>query len=269
MSELADYLAFAHQLADAAAAQSLPLFRNLPQVENKLTGGGFDPVTQADRAAEAAMRAQIEIYYPNHGILGEEFAEKPRRGNEKMQWVLDPIDGTRAFITGLPTWGTLIALNDGAAVQIGLMHQPFIGEAFYACAGGTAQWRRGGSGSGGEKRLKTRACKNLGDAVLATTSPAYFENSPQAKIWQRLAAQARLTRYGGDCYNYALLADGQLDIVVEQGLRAFDIQALIPIIECAGGIVTDWQGKSAINGGQIVACGDPARHAELLDRLNP
>ena len=269
MSELADYLAFAHQLADAAAAQSLPLFRNLPQVENKLTGGGFDPVTQADRAAEAAMRAQIESHYPNHGILGEEFDEKPRIGKEKMQWVLDPIDGTRAFITGLPTWGTLIALNDGAAVQIGLMHQPFIGEAFYACAGGVAQWRRDGSGSGGEKQLKTRPCKKLDDAVLATTSPAYFENSPQAKIWQRLAAQTRLTRYGGDCYNYALLADGQLDIVVEQGLRAFDIQALIPIIECAGGIVTDWQGNSAINGGQIVACGDPARHTELLDRLNP
>ena len=262
-----ELLAFAHQLADAAARATLPLFRNLSHVDNKLQDG-FDPVTEADRAAEQAMRRLIEAHYPDHGISGEEFADKPpeddqAKNGDSWQWVLDPIDGTRAFMCGMPSWGTLIGLNCNDAPVLGMMDQPFTGERYFA--GDGAAWLRHG---GTEQPLAVRACANLAGAVLATTTPDLFTGTPAEANWQAVAAAAKLTRYGGDCYNYALVALGQLDAVVEQSLKNVDIQPLVPIVEAAGGIITDWQGGPAHHGGTAVACGDRALHAELLEMLN-
>ncbi len=258
--QLKHLLAFAHQLADAAAAVTLPLFRNLPDVTNKLSDG-FDPVTAADRDAEAAIRALIDTHYPQHAILGEEHGEKAGGPN---QWVLDPIDGTRAFISGIPSWGTLIAMNDGAAVTLGMMDQPFTKERYYASHGHGAYLRHDNAVT----QISTRACASLDDAVLATTTPVLFDNTPQEAVWKRLAETVKLTRYGGDCYNYALLAAGHIDLVVEQTLQPYDIQALIPIVEEAGGILTDWQGNSAMHGGQAIAAGDKAVHEAAMEILN-
>jgi histidinol phosphatase-like enzyme (inositol monophosphatase family) len=247
-------------LADAAARVTLPLFRNLPTVENKLTEG-FDPVTQADRGAEAAMRDMIITHYPDHAITGEEFDAKA--GNT-FEWVLDPIDGTRAFVSGIPSWGTLIGLNHDGAPVLSLMDQPFTGERFSATQGQGAQFHHDGQA----QKMAVRRCADVTDAVLATTSPDMFTGTPGEQHWQAVSGAVKLTRYGGDCYNYALLAMGQLDIVMEQGLKNVDIQPLIALIEEAGGVITDWQGGPAQHGGTALACGDRALHAQLLERLN-
>ncbi len=251
---------FAAQLADAASRETLPLFRNLAAVDNKLTDG-FDPVTEADRAAEAAMRKLIEAHYPDHAISGEEFDDK---AGGALEWVLDPIDGTRAFMSGIPTWGTLIGLNHKDTPVLSIMEQPFTGERYHAVQGGGSFLTHGGQ----TKTIKARDCDSLEDAVLATTTPEMFADTPAEAKWHALATTAKLTRYGGDCYNYALLALGQIDAVVEQGLKNVDIQPLITLIEEAGGIVTDWQGGPAHQGGTAVACGDAQLHAALLDKLN-
>lgn len=253
-------LAFAHDLADAAARVTLPLFRNLPDIDNKATDG-FDPVTQADRNAEAAIRNLLETHYPSHAICGEEFGTKD---GDDFEWVLDPIDGTRAFISGIPTWGTLIAANDKSKVRLGIMDQPFTGERYFA-AGGLGAFLRF---DGADKKLSCRACNTLDEAILATTSPQLFDKTPQQDVWNTLSDAVQLTRYGGDCYNYALLAGGHIDLVVEQVLQPYDIQALIPIVEEAGGIVTDWQGGDAMKGGQIIAAGDARLHKAAMDILN-
>ncbi len=255
-----ELLSFAHQLADAAARATLPLFRNLEIVENKLTDG-FDPVTKADRDAEAAIRALIETHYPDHAITGEEYDAKA--GNE-YEWVIDPIDGTRAFMSGMPSWGTLIGLNKNDTPILGMMDQPFTGERYFAAEGEGAVLRLNGQ----EQRLAPRNCARLSDAVIATTTPDLFIGSPAETNWLQIAKTAKLTRYGGDCYNYGLVALGQIDAVVEQGLKNVDIQALVPIIEQAGGVITDWQGGPAHHGGTAVACGDRALHSEILDVLN-
>jgi len=257
--KLTDLMAFAHQLADAAARASLPLFRNLETVDNKLTDG-FDPVTAADRDAESAIRALIENHYPSHAILGEEFGSK---AGDAFQWIIDPIDGTRAFMSGMPTWGTLIGLNFEGAPILGLMDQPFTQERFFAAQGQGAHLRHKDT----QSQMSTRTCAALETAVLATTSPDLFANNPGAAAWARVFPQAQLTRYGGDCYNYALLALGQVDIVMEQELKPVDIQPLIKIVEEAGGILTDWQGGPAHDGGTAIACGDKTLHAQLLDIL--
>jgi histidinol phosphatase-like enzyme (inositol monophosphatase family) len=255
-----ELLSFAHQLADAAARVTLPLFRNVPNVDNKMDGG-FDPVTEADRNAEAAIRGLIETHYPAHGICGEEFGIKQ---GDDWQWVLDPIDGTRAFIAGIPSWGTLIALNNGDAMKLGIMDQPFTGERYFAAAGEGAFLRHDGQ----DTKLKCRACDGLDSAILMTTSPTQFVGTAQETVWHILSETAQLTRYGGDCYNYALLAGGHIDLVVEQVLQPYDIQALIPIVEEAGGIITDWQGGTAMHGGQVIAAGDKAVHQAVMDILN-
>ena len=259
-TSLTAMLRFAHQLADAAAQVTLPLFRNLESVDNKLTDG-FDPVTEADRQAEAAMRTLIEAHYPDHGISGEEYDDKP---GDAYEWVLDPIDGTRAFISGMPSWGTLIGLNHKGAPVLGMMDQPFTGERFFAAQGSGAHLALRETQFG----LTTRPCTGLSDAVLATTTPELFTDTPAEAAWDTLSKTAKLTRYGGDCYNYALVAAGQIDAVVEQGLKNVDIQPLITVVEEAGGVVTDWQGGPAHNGGTAVACGDRALHAALLEKLN-
>ena len=252
------FLAFAHEIADAAAAISLPLFRQPTMIDNKQTSG-FDPVTQADRDSELAMRQMIEDKFQSHAILGEEWGAK---AGDNFQWVLDPIDGTRAFISGLPTWGALIALNEKGVPKIGIMDQPFTGERFYAIDGGGAFLRHHQD----LYKLSTRACPSLSQAIISTTSVEHLADAALSK-WQKIAAQAKLARYGGDCYGYAMLAAGHIDAVMESGLQAYDIQALIPIVEEAGGIVSNWQGGDAANGGDVLACGDRALHAEILALL--
>ena len=260
MEDLTPLVNFAQSLADIAAEASLPLFKAQTLVDNKLTEG-FDPVTQADRAAEQAMRSAIEQHYPEHSILGEEFGAKQAGA---YQWVLDPIDGTRAFITGMPIWGTLISLNRAGEPLLGVFDQPFTGERMTGVKGQPTKYERNGS----EHPTSTRPCVNLADAILATTDPRFFENAPGEQQMLHILKTAKLMRYGGDCYNYAMLACGHIDAVIEQGLQAYDIQALIPIIEGAGGMITNWTGGSAASGGQVLACGSADLHAQLLDLLS-
>lgn len=252
---------FAGRLADAARAVILPYFRTVMPVDDKadLWGGakGYDPVTEADRGAEAAIRALIEAEYPDHGILGEEYGEK--KGESPLTWVLDPIDGTRAFITGLPIWGTLIALNDGDQPVIGIMDQAFTGERYVGNAAGAFL---------GARPLAVRPCPDLAHARLMTTSPHLFRTAESLAAFQRVAGKAQLVRYGGDCYAYAMVASGHVDAVIETNLEPYDIQALIPIVRGAGGQVTSWTGGDAQNGGSVVATGDRRLHDQILALLN-
>lgn len=253
--QITEYRAFAEQLADAAAAAIQPYFRASLEVEDK-GGRLYDPVTVADKAAEQAMRALIQARYPQHGILGEE--EGVAAGSSPLTWVLDPIDGTRAFITGLPLWGTLIALNDGERPVVGVMNQPFTGERFIGTPEGA--WAK-------DAPLKTRACAELSAATLMCTTPDMFDTPARKAAFEAVAGQARLMRYGGDCYAYCMLASGFVDVIVEASLQPYDVQALMPIIEGAGGVMTAWDGGSAQQGGAVVACGDPALHAKVLEML--
>ncbi len=253
--QLAEYQAFAEQLADAAATAIAPHFRAPLAVEDK-GGRLYDPVTAADKAAERAMRELILARYPEHGILGEE--EDAVIGSSALTWVLDPIDGTRAFITGLPLWGTLIALNDGQRPLLGVMNQPFTGERYVGTPAGA--WRNGAP-------LKTRACASLSSARLMCTTPDMFDTPARRQAFDAVAAQAQLLRFGGDCYAYCMLASGFVDAIVEASLQPYDIQALMPIVEGAGGVVTAWDGGSAQNGGAVIACGDPQLHAQLVELL--
>jgi myo-inositol-1(or 4)-monophosphatase len=254
-------LDFAHALADMSARAILPHFRrakSVENVENKAAAGAFDPVTAADRAAERAVRKAVRARFPDHGLVGEEFGDIP--GNGPYRWIVDPIDGTRAFITGSPLWGTLIGLMQGPRPVLGLMNQPFTAERFWS-DGRAARWR---GPNGKARRIATRACARLADAVLTTTHPDMFAAAADAKAFAELKARARMTRYGGDCYGYCLLAAGSIDLIVETGLKPFDIAPLVPIIEAAGGIVTAWDGGPAAGGGRIVAAGDRRLHQEAL-----
>lgn len=261
-NQISELATFAGELADLSGRAILPHFRERIAVHNKHGDGGFDPVTEADREAEAVIRAEIARRYPSHGIMGEEHGHV--RGASPLTWVLDPIDGTRAFMCGMAQWGTLIALNDGARPIVGVLDQPYTSERWLA-ANGEAVFR---DGRGRLSRLRTRACGSLNDAVLSTTSPVGYFDERETKVFWQLADQARLTRFGGDCYAYGLLAMGFIDVIVESALKAWDIQALIPIIENAGGIVTTWNGKPAMDGGQIVACGDATLHAAVIEVLS-
>lgn len=249
---------FLDQLADAASDSIMPHFRARGAVENK-GAHRFDPVTAADREAEAAMRKLINVHYPHHGVIGEEFG--PERPDADHVWVLDPIDGTRSFIMGMPVWGTLIGLLHRGKPVLGMMAQPFTGERF--AGDGHSAWY---SGPGGPRAVKSRPCGALSKAALFTTTPFLFVGA-ERDAYDRVEGSVRLARYGSDCYGYAMVADGHADVVVESGLQNFDIVALIPIVEGAGGRVTDWQGHSAAKGGQVVATGDPALHDLVLERL--
>jgi myo-inositol-1(or 4)-monophosphatase len=255
-SNLQVFSAFAAELADAAGKAILPYFRTRMQVEDK-GGQRFDPVTLADRAAERAMREMIGRRFPEHGIHGEEEGRAP--GSSPLTWVLDPIDGTRAFITGLPQWGTLIALNDGEHPRIGIMNQPFTGERFLGMPSGS--WLNG-------KPIQVSPCPSLGQARISCTSPQIFTEPKQLEAFNRVADRVRLVRYGGDCYAYCMVACGHIDAVIEAGLKPYDIQALMPIIASAGGIVTTWDGGDPQHGGTIVACGDKRLHVEILRCLD-
>lgn len=256
-----DDLSLLHRLADVASEAILPYFRRLPGVENK-AAEGFDPVTVADRDAERAMRALLASECPDDAVVGEEFDIVV--GSSGRTWILDPIDGTRGFIAGLPTWGILIARADDAdGPTIGMMCQPFIGERFVAMPGDAAL-ERGGARS----PLATRRCADLSDAVLATTGPQHLRRDALPRF-DALAERCRMVRYGTDCYAYAMLAAGQIDIVVETGLKSVDIAPFVPLIEHAGGSLTDWRGDRIgptvphSFAGDVVAVGDPT----LLDRV--
>jgi len=252
------YLALAHSLADRAGAVILPHFRTGGAVDHK-GGDDFDPVTAADRDAEAAIRQALAEAYPSHGIVGEEFGTSP--GTSDYCWIIDPIDGTRAFILGQPLWGTLIGLTAAGAPLLGLMDQPFTRERFWS-GEREAFFRHDGE----TRPMQVRACPSLADAALASTTPDMFEGR-DAERFERLSRAVRLRRFGGDCYNYCLLALGHIDLVVEAGLKPFDILPLIPIIERAGGMVTTWDGGDPRDGGRILAAGDRSLHAAAVEML--
>lgn len=251
-------LTCAHALADASSSVIRPHFRKSLTVNDKGGKAGFDPVTIADRAAERAIIRHLAAAFPDHGIIGEEYGSVGV--DAQYRWVIDPIDGTRAFIMGLPTWGTLIGLMDGSDLILGLMDQPFTGERYWS--GTKAAHLR--TADGKTKRIKTRACPELTSAIFSTTHPDLFETPAEQSVLAALKSRARMTRFGGDCYAYCLLASGFIDVIVEPGLKPYDIAALVPIIERAGGKITTWDGGSPNSGGDIVACGDPTLHGRVL-----
>lgn len=250
----ATYAAFACALADAARAVTVPAALAGGEVENKDSEGAFDPVTDADRDAERAMRALIERHYPDHGISGEEYGPKP--GTGRCRWSLDPIDGTRAFICGLPGWTTLIALVVEGAPLLGLIDAPMVDERYL---GFGAEARL--IGRGDERKLTASPCRMLAEARLATTDPYLFEGA-EAEAFDRLRQSARVTRFGFDAYAYARLAAGSLDLVAETGLHPHDYHALVPLIRSAGGVVGNWRGGSDLGDGDLIA----AATAELFEQ---
>ncbi|MCI0601077.1 MAG: histidinol-phosphatase [Beijerinckiaceae bacterium] len=259
-----DFAAFVEKLADVAAETILPFFRTALHAEDKNAGGMFDPVTEADRAAEAAMRHLIQATFPHHGIIGEEFGQV--QSQAEYVWVLDPIDGTKGFIAGMPVWGSLIGLLHNGEPVYGMMVQPFTRERFSGDGRG-AVWRGPGWGSEAlERKLATRRCPGLAQATLMTTSPLLY-SSGKLEAFRRVEAKVRLSRYGGDCYAFVMLAAGHVDCVIEPDLKSYDIVALVPIIEGAGGIVTCWDGGSPAKGGDVIASGNAHIHDETLRLL--
>jgi myo-inositol-1(or 4)-monophosphatase len=255
-----DFAAFVDELAAVSGETIRPFFRSALSVENKSRSGGFDPVTAADRAAETAMRALIKKTFPAHGIIGEEFPDE--HPDAEYVWILDPIDGTKSFICGMPMWGTLIALTRRGEPIYGMMHQPFTHEHFSGDGAG-ARYR----GPAGDRALQTRACAALADAIMLTTSPLLM-NEADRRCFRRVEQAVRLSRYGGDCYAYCVLAAGHVDLIIETELKPHDVLALIPIIEGAGGIMTTWDNGPAHHGGRIVAAGDRRVHAQAMALLN-
>lgn len=251
---------FMQRIAAAAARETLPRFRMAGLVSDNKHAAGFDPVTEADREAEQVIRALIREAFPGHGIVGEEFGVE--NGDSRHVWVIDPIDGTRSFISGVPLWGTLVGLTEDGDAVAGMMSQPFTGELFFS--DGEGAWYEG---PGGARRLAVRPTRSLSEATLCTTTPALFADGKRT-VYDRLEGEVRLARYGTDCYAYAMLAAGNIDLVVETALQPYDIVALVPIIERAGGIVTTWDGGPAEKAGDIVAAATPELHRAALDLLN-
>jgi len=252
---------FLIELNRASAAAIAPLFRADHGLEDKGHPGWFDPVTAADKGAEAAIRKLISEHYPEHGVIGEEYGED--RPDAEFVWVLDPVDGTRAFIAGLPVWTTLIGLRHQGVPVLGSIGQPYIGELFIGHAGGSRLLSRGES-----RPLRVRACPRLTDAIIATTDPDGCFKGAELGAWTQVRAAARLARLGCDAYAYAMVALGALDMVIEAGLKCWDIESAIPLIQGAGGLVTDWRGQPVgQQGGQVVIAGDRACLDEALVAL--
>ena len=250
----------ARETADAARGPTLAHFRARGlAVDNKLDDG-WDPVTEADRQAELAMREVIERRRPDDGILGEEFER--REGSTGLVWVLDPIDGTRSYVSGSPVWGTLVAVADESGPFYGIVDQPYIGERFEG-GFGKASFRRAGGGG----RISVSGTSSLGDAILFTTLPE-IGTEAEHRAFRRVANQAKLVRYGLDCYAYALLAAGHIDLVIEAGLNPYDVNAPIALIESAGGCATSWDGGPAHAGGTLVAAATTELHAAALEALS-
>ncbi|WP_265499804.1 histidinol-phosphatase [Paracoccus beibuensis] len=259
MQDAAQIIRTAHDMADAARAAILPLFRSADLVADNKRPADFDPVTQADRAAETAMRDVLARQRPDDAILGEEFGRST--GTTGLTWILDPIDGTRAFLCGAPSWGVLIGLSDGQGVRYGMIDQPYTGERFEGGLGRALL-----SGPRGTRDLRVRGHVALDHAILMTTFPEVGDATEHA-AFRRVADRVRLTRYGLDCYAYALLALGQIDLVIEAGLQPYDIAGPLAVVEAAGGVVTDWQGGPAAEGGQVIAAASARLHREALALL--
>jgi len=254
-----DFSAFLNELASVSGETILPFFRTALSVTDK-GNGQFDPVTAADHAAETAMRSLIRRTFPEHGVVGEEFGTD--RGDAEYVWVLDPIDGTKSFMAGMPNWGTLVALTRFGEPVFGMMNQPFIGERFSG-DGMSAHYQ----GPAGKRDLRVRSCATLAEAVLFTTSPLLM-NDADRKSFGKVEAGVRLSRYGGDCYAYCMLAAGHVDLVIETRLKPYDVIPLVPIITGAGGVITTWENGPPLTGGRIVAAGDKRTHAAALELLN-
>ncbi len=263
-AQIADLEDFAVTLARSAGEVILPLFRADHGLADKgaLTGRAFDPVTEADKGAEAAIRKAIAARFPDHGVIGEEYGED--RPDAEFVWVLDPIDGTRAFISGLPLWTTLIGLRHRGTPVVGVIAQPFTGEYFVGSAQGARLLTDAGA-----RVLRTRPCADLAQALTATTDPHLFTGREQ-EAYQRFHAAARLVRYGADAYAYALVAMGKLDVVVERGLKSWDVEAAVPLLAGAGGLVADWRGAPiGRSGGQMLIVGDAALLPAVTALLEP
>jgi myo-inositol-1(or 4)-monophosphatase len=258
--EIETLAAFANELADTAALQTMALFRSGLEAHDKGKKPNFDPVTAADRGAERAIRDHIAARYPDHTVCGEEFDD--RIGTSPYKWLLDPIDGTKAFIVGIPVWATLIGLLRDGVPLLGVMDQPFVRERFTGTPFGTVA-----DGPLGRRTLRTRTVPALSSAILASADPYNFTSAEDAERFHALRAKVRLTRFGGDAYFYCLLAAGQIDIVIDPGLDDYDVAALVPIIENAGGMITTWTGESPLKGGNIVATANATLHQTVLDVL--
>jgi len=260
-ASLAALVEFAARTAAEAGGEILKYFRRSIEVANKAGPGGFDPVTQADRAAEELIRARIRERFPEHGLLGEEWgvdgADRP------LTWIIDPIDGTRAFVLGQLHWGTLLGLTENGVSRIGVMHQPYVRETFV------------GSRLGAELRtaharhaLRARRGARLADTVVCATDPLLFARPEERAAFDRVARAARAVRYGGDCYTPCLVAAGHADLVIESQMKPWDILPLIPIVEAAGGVVSDWSGAPPTGTCQVVIASDRDLHREVLEVLH-
>ncbi len=260
MAQISKLIPFIHHLADISAEAIMPSFRKGIVVIHKAGVHDFDPVTEADRAGEAVIRKAINAQYPDHGIVGEEFGSE----NEDAEyvWVIDPIDGTRSFISGVPVWGTLIGLYKDGKPFIGMMNQPFTQERYWS--DGTTSYS---AYLKKEQEIKVRSVTDIEQATLLSTGLDFFPEEYERVLFEKVQQRAKLTRFSYDCYGYCMLASGQVDLVVEAGLNIYDIAALIPIVENAGGIVTNWTGGDPSQGGQILASGCEALHEKALKVL--
>jgi myo-inositol-1(or 4)-monophosphatase len=255
----AQFLDFACRTVKAAGAATLPFFRAPIQVDNKHSDDGFDPVTEADRSAEQIIRTALAREFPSHGVYGEEFGYEVGNG---LTWVIDPIDGTRAFMSGMLHWGVLLGLFDGDVPIVGAMYQPYTDELF--CGDGDQALLVRGSD---RRVLRTSACTELAQSTLATTGFEWFDPATRAKF-DNLRGEVQLCRLGGDCYIYGVVALGYVDLGTDASLHAYDIQALVPIIEGAGGVITTYDGANPSMGGSVLASANASLHAVALDVLN-
>jgi myo-inositol-1(or 4)-monophosphatase len=256
-ADLPALLAFAVEVAEAAGPIALRYFRAPLEVQNKRTAGGFDPVTRADREVEAFIRGEIARRFPDHGIIGEEAGSSG--GTGALQWIIDPIDGTRAFISGSTAWGTLIGLLQDQRPVAGVVHVPYLGETFYGSADGAWMQRAGES-----RRLETRPTRDLADAILYCTHPETFTTDADRQAFRRVAGRCRMLRYGGDCYSYCMLALGQVDLIIEGSLQPYDIIPIMPIVAAAGGVISDARGATAQHGGVVVTAANLGLHRQAL-----
>lgn len=256
--DVSEMLHFAVDLIEDAGEIAMKYFRTGLSVDNK-SARHFDPVTEADRGIESFLREKISARYPGHSIVGEEYGVT--KGNS-IKWYLDPIDGTRGFISGSPMWGSLIGVMENETCLFGVVHQPFLKETFYGGAAGAFMRTIKDT-----RPISTRATIEIGQAILYCTHPAMFRDAKDKAAFDRVDSACQFSRFGSDCYGYCLLAAGFADLVIESGLNSYDIVPHIPIIEAAGGVVTDWEGGSAYKGGNVVAAANAELHEKVLDLL--
>lgn len=262
-SDLNARLTLARELADHARTLTLPLFKSGMTVENKAGGSDFDPVTNADKAAELALRERIIAAYPDDEIVGEEFDDRP--GTSGWIWTLDPIDGTRGFVAGIPVWSTLIAVGYHGAPLIGIVDLPAMGaagERYIGTPDGTIR-----EDADGSTALQTRKCEALTDIILGCTEPLSMFSQGERASYEMIRRTARFSRLGLDAYGYCMVAAGRMDMIIEAQLKPCDVRALIPVIEGAGGSMTDWHAGSAAEGGRVVAAGNPERLGDVYPYL--